>query len=76
MTFSPLETALITIVGAIVVGLFVRVRSVSESHCKTQHDKVNGDLRTIFSMLRAIVTYMEGIPKEERVKILNEKGDG
>ena len=74
MTFTPLETALISVVGAIVVGLFVRVRSVSESHCTKQHNKVNDDVRAIFSILRAIVINMREIPEEEKVKILNDYG--
>lgn len=85
MTFTPLETALISVVGAVVVGMFVRLKSVSATTCKGHRantdtkikeglDKIDRSMGILFRQQRALITYMD-IPEDKKVEILNEKGD-
>nr|WP_287412757.1 hypothetical protein [Pseudodesulfovibrio sp.] len=74
MPFTGLETSLVTVVIAAIVGFFVRVRSVSQSDCKAQQDSMDIKFNTIFRMLRALITY-SNMPEEKKVAILNQKGD-
>ena len=74
MPFSNLETSLITVVFAAIVGFIVKVRSVSSSECKGQHKEMDVKFSIIFRMLRALITY-SAIPEDKKVEILNQKGD-
>ena len=74
MPFSNLETSLVTGVVAIIVGYIVRVRSVTKTECKEQHREQDLKFRILFNMVRALVVHSK-IPEEEKVKILNNKGD-
>lgn len=81
MQFTPLETALITLVGAVFSGIFVRVRSVSKTECrehrgscKIHQDEIAVKFAIIFRMLRALVTY-SNMPEDKKVRIINDKGD-
>jgi hypothetical protein len=88
MTFSPLETVLITILASLVVGIVVNWVSgkskVSCADCEKRHQAVNDELGSIkdkdhsdhammLRMLRSIVTNME-LPNEKKEQILNDTG--
>jgi hypothetical protein len=88
MSFSQLETALITTLTALAVGILVNWLSgrthVSCDDCEKRHQAVNEQLNNIkdkdhsdhammLRMLRSIVTNME-ISNEKKEAILNDTG--
>jgi hypothetical protein len=74
MEFSPLETSLITVVFSVACGLVVKHRSVSRAECQRQHVRQDEKFNILFRMVRALVVH-SSIPEEEKVRILNQRGD-
>lgn len=85
MNFTPLEAVLMVIVSGIIVGVTVRVKSVSTKDCKSHRnstdtkireglEKIDRSMGILFRQQRALITYMD-IPEDKKVEILNEKGD-
>ena len=83
MTLSPLEiiqgTALLSLVVGIAVNLLTKTRYVSCRDCEQRHAQVDEKIREgerrdskQFSMLKALITYSDDIPREEKAKLLNE----
>ncbi|XPV75538.1 MAG: hypothetical protein ACNI27_12960 [Desulfovibrio sp.] len=74
MTFTPLETLLISTVLSILVGVCVRGGSVSKGDCEKQSMVMDKKFTIVFRMLRGLVVHSD-IPDDKKAEILNEKGD-
>lgn len=82
MTFTALEALLLSAFVSCVIGIVVRVRSVSPEQCRKQHEMLEDVLKSIktnndiqFRMFRAIVPRL-GLPASEVAAILNMTPSG
>lgn len=77
MTFTSLETLFMAAFLSSIVGIIVRIKSVSPSECRNTQGRLVAVIEGLqtsnniqFRMLRALVAHLD-LPAEVRVSILN-----
>ena len=77
ITFTALETAFFGGLCSLVVGMFIRIRSVSPHSCKETQRQLVGIMESLkvsqdiqFRMLRAVVQHLD-LPAKDKAEILN-----
>lgn len=87
MTFSPLETASLALLGSLLVGLVVHALTkhsyVTHNQCRERHagicatvQSAQDSTKTLFRMVRALVVHDKDMPDGVKAEILNETPGG
>lgn len=79
MTFSPLETILISAGAAFISALAVRIwlggKFVCQDACAARHRLLDSKNAKLFTGMKLLVLYSKDVPEEKKSELLSEGSD-